>query len=1048
MKGLFTLHFMNVLKQIVLLVALLFGALHSKGQFTVDTSSDSIDISPGDGICADSNGECSLRAAIMESNAITGLNNIFIPNNEYLITLNVSSENGCVSGDLDITSDLVIQGELTRETIINADSLDRVFHVLPGVIVTIEHLEIHQGFVFAENGGAILNQGDLSLFEVGIRNSMTEGDTQGAQIGGMGGAIANEGIITIENTTINDCMALGGKGGNGIAPGGGSGGGGGPGFGGAIYNTTDAVGVMVNSTISGNIAIGGRGGSGTHHQGSGVVSSPGGLGGGNGGSAGGQNGNGGVGNWAGGGGGGGSISGAGGDGGFGGGGGGGGANSWGGNSGPSGDGGLYGGNGGQGCCSGGSGGGGGAGLGGGLFNNSGDFSITNCTFAFNEALGGNGGGGWFSGGGAAGSGGGGAIFNLDGNVILNNCLSAENISSDSGRHLAGEMSSTGGHNLVQTSDAEVTFIGVTTGDLLDLNPLIFPLTNNGGNTDTHQVESCDPISPAINAGNDDLASNLDQIGQGRSGISDIGALEVLAPIASLLPMDTVLCIGQSLLLDATVQDGIYNWSNGSTNPTLLVESEDTYTLTVSINGCDFTDNIVVDYSPLESVDLGPDQTLCPGDILTLEPNAVADSYLWNNGSTSTTYPAEISGTYSVIVTLGNCNATDTVLIDNVSPIVIGLGPDQSICEGEQVIFNTDVLADQFIWSSGEITPSITTNSSGVYQLTAEINGCEFSESVALEVIPLPSFNLGIDTQLCQGEILVLNLTNVGDSYTWQDGTTDSSYTVNESGTYSVEVIQNGCAETDEVSVVVNPIPYFDLGADRIICYNENAQIQALASSPNASVTWSTGENTAAISPTLTGTYTATSQLNNCVFSDEIYIEIIPPFELYLGDDMILCTGLTYTIDAWDESFNYPVQINWNDQINDSIRDVTETGLYQIEVISSCESKTDEIFLEFEQCEDCRIYVPNTFTPDNDGINDIFEVSASKCNFNNYNFWIMDRNGDVVFTSQSPDLYWDGSFQQGTHYVEDGIYTWRLLFTFEDEKGTKGEEQFGHILIIR
>ena len=122
---------------------------------------------------------------------------------------------------------------------------------------------------------------------------------------------------------------------------------------------------------------------------------------------------------------------------------------------------------------------------------------------------------------------------------------------------------------------------------------------------------------------------------------------------------------------------------------------------------------MVDYSPLESVDLGPDQTLCPGDILTLEPNAVADSYLWNNGSTSTTYPAETSGTYSVIVTLGNCNATDTVLIDNVSPIVIGLGTDQSICEGEQVIFNTDVLADQFIWSSGEITTSITINSSGV-----------------------------------------------------------------------------------------------------------------------------------------------------------------------------------------------------------------------------------------------------------------------------------------------------------------------------------------------
>ena len=99
---------MNLLKHTLLFVALLFGTLNSKGQFTVDTSSDSVDISPGDGVCADSNGECSVRAAIMESNAIAGANDIFIPNNEYLITLNGSSGNGCVSGDLDITSDLVI----------------------------------------------------------------------------------------------------------------------------------------------------------------------------------------------------------------------------------------------------------------------------------------------------------------------------------------------------------------------------------------------------------------------------------------------------------------------------------------------------------------------------------------------------------------------------------------------------------------------------------------------------------------------------------------------------------------------------------------------------------------------------------------------------------------------------------------------------------------------------------------------------------------------------------------------------------------------------
>lgn len=1039
---------MILLKHIFFFILILWSFTALQGQYTVNTLSDSIDTNPGDGFCADSNGECSIRAAIMESNASTGTNDIFIPNNEYLITLDESSENGCVSGDLDITSDLVIVGESTRETIINGDSLDRVFHVLQGATVTIQQIEIHQGFVFAENGGAILNQGVLTLFQVGIRNSMSEGSSQGAQSGGMGGAIANEGLVTIENTTINDCMALGGNGGNGIAPGGGSGGGGGGGFGGGIYNTTTGEGVMINSTISGNIATGGLGGNGTHHQGSGVVSSPGGNGGGNGGIAGGQNGNGGTGNWGGGGGGGGSLSGAGGNGGFGGGGGGGGANSWGGNSGLSGDGGFYGGDGGQGCCSGGSGGGGGAGLGGGIFNESGSFSITNCTIAFNEALGGNGGNGWFSGGGASGSGVGGAIFNLDGTVILNNCLSAENISSDSGENLAGVINSTGGHNLVQTSDSEANYIGVTTGNLLDLNPLILPLTNNGGNTDTHQVESCDPISPAINSGNDNLASDLDQIGQFRNGISDIGALEVLAPAASLLPMDTVLCIGQSLLLDATVQDGTYLWSNGSTNPTLLVESEGTYSITININGCEFSDDIIIEYSALETVDLGPDQTLCPGDIFTLESNISADSYLWNNGSTASTFIAETPGTYSVIITLENCSSSDTIFIDNVSPIVIDLGPDLSICEGEQVTFGTDITADQFIWSSGETTPTITTNTSGIYQLTTEINGCEFSGIINLEVISLPSFNLGNDTLLCQGETLVLDVSNIGDSYTWQDGTTESSYTVSESGVYSVEVIQNGCAETNEVSVVVNPIPYFDLGTDTVFCYNENTQIQPIMLIPEASVTWSTGESSTAISPTATGTYTAIAQLNNCVFSDEIYIEIIPSLDLFLGDDITLCTGLNYTLDAWDESFNYPTQIIWNDQETDSIRHVSETGLYQVEVISVCESKTDEIFLDFNQCDDCKVYIPNSFTPNNDGVNDVFKVNTSKCNFNNYQFWIMNRDGDIVFTSQSPNSHWDGSFEQGAHYVTDGVYTWRLLFTSMDETGTKGKERFGHISIFR
>jgi gliding motility-associated-like protein/CSLREA domain-containing protein len=1173
-------------RAISFLAAVFFCTTAGLGQFVVNTADDTVDMNPGNGICADVNGNCSLRAAIMEANSTPGANDIFVPNNTYIIGLDTPGEDGGLSGDLDITSEVVIVGESTRETIINADSLDRVFHILPGGIATIEHLEIQQGFVYAENGGALLNQGELTLSEVGIRWSMAEGDGEGQLGGGLGGAIYNDGVLTIDNATINGCKAQGGNGGNGVGPGGGSGGGAGPGLGGALYNASNATAAMTNSTVSGNIAVGGRGGNGSHHQGSGVVSSPGGPGGGAGGAAGGPGGNGGAGSWGGGGGGGGSVSGAGGAAGFGGGGGGGGASSWGGDSGPGGDGGLYGGGGGQGCCSGGSGGGGGAGLGGGVFDRSGGFTCTNCTFAFNEAVGGDGGNGWFSGGGAAGTGSGGAIFNLNGSVIADNCLFAENTSSDTGEQLAGELGSIGGHNLVQTTDAEVSFIGVTTADLLDIDPLVYPLSDNGGNTDTHMLESCNPVSPAIDAGNDDLASDFDQIGQGRNEISEIGALEVVAAFAVLLPVDTALCEGQSLLLDVTTPDATYIWDDGSTGPTLLVESEGTYGVAVSLNGCNFTDEVLVEFGTLETIDLGADQDICPAEILLLDPGALGGTYLWQDDSSLPTFTAEDSGTYWVLVTLGSCSAGDTVIIGQVDPVDLDLGPDLSVCQGEEVVLNAGVAADQFTWSTGENAPFISVGTSGNYQLTVEVGGCEFSDQVildvvalpavdlgpdiqicldeslvldissssgqtylwqdgstestfavlesgdysievqqngcsetdeisvvvlpvpvfelgpdlsvcqgeevvlnpgvtadqftwstgettpfisigisgnyhltaelngctfsdqtTLEVVPLPWVDLGTDIQICFGEVLVLDASSSGQTYLWQDGSTESTFAVLGSGNYSVEVQQGGCLETDEISVLVLPVPVFELGPDTVICHNEDAQIQALVSIPEATLIWSTGESSASISPHVSGTYTATSFLNGCAFSDEIYVEVIPSFQLYLGEDVVLCQGLTYVLDAWDEFFYYPLQVHWNGAGQDSVLAVTETGLYQVEVTSICESKSDEVRVEFELC-DCQIFVPNSFTPDNDGLNDAFQVSASKCHFEKYHLWIMDRNGDVVFESDSPDQYWDGSFQQGGHYVTDGVYVWRMAYTYRDDEGVKTEELFGHITILR
>lgn len=80
---------------------------------------------------------------------------------------------------------------------------------------------------------------------------------------GFGGGICNRGTLSATSVTVANCTALGGKGGNGVAPGGGSGAGAGPGLGGGLYNDLDAVITCLNVTVSGNLALGGTGGSGT-----------------------------------------------------------------------------------------------------------------------------------------------------------------------------------------------------------------------------------------------------------------------------------------------------------------------------------------------------------------------------------------------------------------------------------------------------------------------------------------------------------------------------------------------------------------------------------------------------------------------------------------------------------------------------------------------------------------------------------------------------------------------------------------------------------------
>lgn len=113
--------------------------------FAVNSVLDKVDLTPGDGsVDTGTDGEITLRAAIMETNALAGDDEITLPAGTYTLSIGGTGEDAAATGDLDITDNLTIIGASASQTIINADGIDRVLHVISGTL-DLEQLTVKGG---------------------------------------------------------------------------------------------------------------------------------------------------------------------------------------------------------------------------------------------------------------------------------------------------------------------------------------------------------------------------------------------------------------------------------------------------------------------------------------------------------------------------------------------------------------------------------------------------------------------------------------------------------------------------------------------------------------------------------------------------------------------------------------------------------------------------------------------------------------------------------------------------------------------------------------
>jgi len=111
--------------------------------FTVDATHDAVDASPGDGVCADAGGACTLRAAVMETNALAGEDTIVLAQNVYALSILGMSEDGSMIGDLDVYGPVTIRGAGSARTLVDGNALDRVLDTIGPV--SLEDLALQNG---------------------------------------------------------------------------------------------------------------------------------------------------------------------------------------------------------------------------------------------------------------------------------------------------------------------------------------------------------------------------------------------------------------------------------------------------------------------------------------------------------------------------------------------------------------------------------------------------------------------------------------------------------------------------------------------------------------------------------------------------------------------------------------------------------------------------------------------------------------------------------------------------------------------------------------
>ncbi len=421
-------------------------------------------------------------------------------------------------------------------------------------------------------------------------------------------------------------------------------------------------------------------------------------------------------------------------------------------------------------------------------------------------------------------------------------------------------------------------------------------------------------------------------------------------------------------------------------------------------------------------------------------------------------------TFAVIDTA--CSNADTVsTVITIVPDVladIAASPDTIGCTPFTVDFTNNSNGVTYSWNFDDgspldntVQPTHTFTSVGTYNvmlIATDSSTCNIADTTYLTIESTTPSPVVADFTVVQnancslfqiettnnstGNNLVYEW-NMGDGTTYADSNIAHQYSGPGTFTITLIVADSVCysSDTSIVTVILQESMAINLGPDQLICDGVSATLDAGVS--GLTYSWNTQETTQTIVADVAGTYWVVVSDGVCEVSDTVQVQIAPDIDLGYVDE--LCVGQRLVLDPGVPAQSYL----WNTGATTQQIEVMLGGEYTFTLVDSFGCIRTDTVTVIESENSTEVFVPNAFTPNGDGVNDIWYPVGE--GMEDFELQIFTRWGELIFTSNSTDVGWDGTFKGDA--AQNGVYVYKMWY-INTCIGSDFVQKFGHIVLVR